>query len=73
MKIVQVITKNKKGRCKIRPFNNEQDLVEYLLKVREEGVIKCSNEQIGRIWKEGGRWNWTYDAEKAADMVMLVF
>jgi hypothetical protein len=65
MKTVIVITQNKLGRSKMKNFKNESILIFYLLKIREEGIIKCDNKIIGKIWKnDDNKWNYFYNQDK---------
>lgn len=39
----------------------EQALKSFVEKLRRPARIMSNGQHIGRVWKDGARWNWFYD------------
>jgi len=42
----------------------ETALISFVSKLRRPAAIMFDGEHVGRVWKDGDRWNWFYDPEK---------
>lgn len=60
---VHYITTRGKHYCKF--FGCEQTLKLFLVSFRRDARIMSRGVHIGRVWKEGNRWNWFYDPSLA--------
>ena len=61
----EVFYRTPKGRSVGRSFPDEQSMCFFLYAFRKPARIMYKGVHIGKVWKDGKRWNWAYDPELA--------
>jgi hypothetical protein len=58
---VWYILPNGKHECKV--CTDEPALIAYASRLRREARILVHGQHVGRVWKDGSRWQWFYDPD----------